>query len=73
MLATPYTPPTRPRAMPRRSGGTDVPNSAVAIGTMPPPPIAWIARAMMSISKLPKSWLRPHSSEPSPNSVMLSR
>jgi len=59
--------------MPRFSGGTDVPNSAVAIGTMPPPPIAWMARAMMSISKLPTSWLRPHNSDPTPNRVMLSR
>ena len=39
-FAMPYTPPTRPSAMPRFSGGKVVPNSAVAIGTMPPPPMA---------------------------------
>ncbi len=59
--------------MPRFSGGTEVPNSAVAIGMMPPPPMAWIARARSAISKLPTLWLSPHSSEPTPNSVMLSR
>ena len=49
-LAMPYTAPTRPSAMPRFSRGTAVPMSAVAMGRMPPAPIAWMAREAMSIS-----------------------
>jgi hypothetical protein len=70
MLAIPYTPPTRPNAMPRFSRGTSVPISAVAIGRMPPPPIAWIARAPISIAKLPVSCDSPQAREPRPNSAI---
>ena len=50
-----------------------VPNSAVATGTMPPPPTACTARAPNSIQKLPTSCARPHKSDPAPNSAMLTR
>ena len=73
MLAMPYTPPTRPNANPRFSGGNVVPNSAVATGTMPPPPTACTARAANSIQKLPTSCANPHRSDPTPNSRMLAR
>lgn len=59
--------------MPRLAGGTEVPTSAVAIGTMPPPPMAWMMRAMISIGKLPTSCESPQSSEPSPNSAIAIR
>lgn len=72
-FAMPYTPPTRPSAIPRFSSGNAVPNSAVATGMMPPPPMACTARAASSSSKLPKSWARPQNSEPTPNSAMLVR
>ena len=71
--AMPYTPPTRPNANPRFSGGNVVPNSAVATGTMPPPPTACTARAANSIQKLPTSCANPHRSDPPPNSRMLAR
>ena len=73
MLATPNTAPTSPSASPRRSAGTAVPISAVAMGRMPPPPIAWMAREAISMPKLPTSWERPHSSEPMPNRAIESR
>ena len=73
MLATPYMPPTMPSAMPRFSSGKAVPTSAVATGITPPAPIAWIARARMSISKLPVYCESPHSSEPAPKSRMQMR
>ena len=41
-VAIPYTPPIIPRAEPLFSTGNDVPMYAVAIGIIPPPPIASI-------------------------------
>ena len=67
----PYTPPTIPRAIPLLSGGKLVPNSAVAIGIMPPPPIACTALAIISIVKLSNMLDNPQNSEPMPNKVML--
>ena len=40
ILAIPYVAPTKPKAMPLLFSGKVVPNSAVAIGMIPPPPIA---------------------------------
>ena len=73
MFAIPYTPPTNPRAMPRFCGGNAVPNSAVAMGRMPPPPMACTARATSRREKLFKSCESPQNSEPNPKRRMLTR
>ena len=45
-------PPTTPKASARRSGGTSETASAMPMGTVPPPPMAWITRAPIIHSKL---------------------
>jgi len=70
IFATPYTPPTIPSAVPRFSSGKVVPNSAVATGTIPPPPVACITLEIRSSEKLPAFCESPHKSEPKPKRVI---